>query len=108
MRQHTLHYWLLKAARLSGWLLLPLIVLYLVTGFALCGEFGVTRLISAQTSLKIHQAFEWPLVAIFAAHASLTIYFALRRWGWIRNRPCPEDQANATAAERPVSRGDGS
>ena len=81
-----LNYYLMKIVRLSGWLLLLLMILYILTGFALCGEYGFSKLISAQTALKIHQIFEWPLIVIFLAHATTTIYFALRRWGWIKKR----------------------
>jgi hypothetical protein len=77
-------YYLLKTVRTSGWLLLALMTLYLVTGFALCGRMGLNRLMDAQTALAIHQFFDWPLVAVVVVHAAITVYFAMRRWGWIR------------------------
>jgi hypothetical protein len=86
MRKKTLHYYLLKLARLSGWLLLPLMVLYIGTGFALCGKFGMNRWIDNQTALAVHQIFEWPLVGLFVSHTTVAVYFAMRRWGWIKNR----------------------
>jgi hypothetical protein len=99
----TIHYWLLKTARTSGWLLLPLVLLYIGTGFVLCGEFGFSRWMSPQTALAIHQIFEWPLVLIVVAHASTTTYFALRRWGWIKHRTCTkmslEQPASSLVAE---------
>ena len=86
MARGKVNYWLMKTARLSGWLLLPLMILYILTGFALCGEYGFARVISAQAAPDVHQLFEWPLIVIFLAHSSTTIYFALRRWGWIKKR----------------------
>jgi succinate dehydrogenase/fumarate reductase cytochrome b subunit len=86
MPRKTATYWLVKIARLTGWLLFFLVLLYLVTGFALCGEYGVSRWISAQRALEIHQLFEWPLIVVFVTHSAVTIYFALRRWGWIGRR----------------------
>ena len=86
MPRKTVHYYLLKLARLSGWLLLPLVILYIGTGFALCGKFGFSRWMDLQTALVIHQLFEWPLVGLFVLHATITSYFAMRRWGWIKNR----------------------
>jgi hypothetical protein len=88
MAERTAHYYLIKAARLSAWLLLPLMVLYIGTGFALCGEFGFSRVVDKQTALLIHQLFEWPLIVAFVVHSSITVYFALRRWGWIKTRTC--------------------
>ena len=63
------HYYLLKLARLSGWLLLPLVIIYIGTGFALCGMLGFSRWMDLQTALAIHQIFDWPLVALFLVHA---------------------------------------
>lgn len=82
----NLNYCLIKTARLTGWLLFFLVLLYILTGFALCGQYGFSELIDAQTALDIHKVFEWPLVAIFLAHSLITIYFAMRRWGWIGTR----------------------
>ena len=89
----TTHYYLLKLARLSGWLLLPLVILYIGTGFVLCGEFGFSRWMAPETALSIHRIFEWPLVGLFVLHATITSYFAMRRWGWIkiRNEKCQRD-----------------
>ena len=86
MAAKKIHYYLVKVMRASGWLLLVLVLLYILTGFALCGEYGFNRIIDYQAALNVHKWFEWPLMAIFLAHASVTIYFALRRWGWIKRR----------------------
>ena len=93
MPKHTSHYYLLKLARLSGWLLLPMVIIYIGTGFALCGMLGFSKWMDLRTALRIHQIFDWPLVALFLVHASVTSYFAMRRWGWIKNRTkrCPPD-----------------
>ena len=93
------HYYLLKIARLSGWFLLPLMIIYIGTGFALCGMLGFSRWMDLQTALVIHRIFDWPLVVAFVLHASITTYFAMRRWGWIKNRrdKCRE----GSPAERP-------
>jgi hypothetical protein len=99
MRPKTVHYYLLKLARLSGWLLLPLMIIYIGTGFALCGMFGFSRWIDYQIALVIHRVFDWPLLIAFAAHASITTYFAMRRWGWIKNRN--EKCRGGQPAERP-------
>ncbi len=86
MAGKNIHYYLIKTARISGWVLLVLMIVYLSTGFALCGKLGFGGLIDLQTALVIHQIFDWPLVAVFVVHASITIYFALRRWGWIKTK----------------------
>ena len=95
MPRKNVHYYLIKTARISGWLLLPLMVLYLLTGFALCApEHGiekwiagqVKRLCSSQAALEIHRIFEWPLIILFLVHTVITVYFAFRRWGWIKTK----------------------
>jgi succinate dehydrogenase/fumarate reductase cytochrome b subunit len=84
--KRTIHYYLIKMVRLSGWTLLVLMAIYIVTGFALCDKLGMRQLLDTQSALVIHQIFDWPLLVAFAVHASLTVYFALRRWGWIKNK----------------------
>ena len=74
----------IKLLRVSGWLLMALVPLYLLTGFSLGGRFGMNRLIDIQTALAVHRLFDWPLVAAVVVHAVTTSYFAARRWGWIR------------------------
>jgi len=85
LRRNT-HYYLVKAVRISGWLLFGLVLLYIVTGFSIRGEFGLNRLITLETAAKIHIIFEWPLIAVFGVHSAVAIYFAFRRWGWIKGR----------------------
>jgi succinate dehydrogenase/fumarate reductase cytochrome b subunit len=86
MPTKNINYYLIKAARISGWLLLFLMILYILTGFSLCGEYGFGKLIHYQLALGVHKVFEWPLIAAFLVHSSVTIYFAFRRWGWIKKR----------------------
>jgi uncharacterized integral membrane protein len=83
MARAKVNYWLMKTARLSGWLLLPMMILYIMTGFSLTGEF---KLFDLRTASIVHRVFEWPLIVVFLAHAVTTIYFAMRRWGWIKRR----------------------
>ena len=89
MAKKNVHYYLLKTARLSGWLLLPLVLLYIVTGFAMRGDFGLSRGLTPEQAKVIHQDFRWSVAVIFLVHASTTIYFALRRWGWIKSKRTP-------------------
>lgn len=88
MARKNVHYYLIKTARISGWLLLPLMILYIVTGFAVLGQFGLNTLIEPNQAKIVHRDFNWPLVATFLVHCSITIYFAFRRWGWIKTRTC--------------------
>jgi len=84
MARRTLHYYLIKTARASGWMLLALMLVYIVTGFSLCGKLGMSGVLDIQSALVIHRLFDWPLVAVFVVHASITVYFAVRRWRWFR------------------------
>jgi len=86
MARKNIHYYLIKTARFSGWLLFVLVILYIVTGFSLCGEFDVGKLIDVKTAMAVHQIFEWPLIVVFCVHSGITIYFAMRRWGWIKSK----------------------
>ncbi len=78
-----MHLLLIKFNRFTAWLLLGMIVIYLSTGFSLCGKLHVDRLIPAQRALALHKSLVWPLTGLFLAHTIVSIYFAMRRWGWI-------------------------
>jgi hypothetical protein len=86
MSGKNLHYYLVKLARVTGWLLFLLVLLFIFSGFVLTEEFGCHRLCRAETALKLHKIFEWPFIVVFSVHSLITIYFAFRRWGWIGKR----------------------
>jgi len=86
MAKRSVTYYLIKTTRLTGWLLLPLMLLYICTGFVLCGKYGFGRLMTIQSALMIHRIFDLPLVSLFGAHAAISVYLSFRRWGWIGGR----------------------
>ena len=113
MARKSINYYLMKTARLTGWLLLALMLLFMLTGFSLRGELGFDDLIGEKTALKVHQLFRWPLVVVFLLHSVITIYFAMRRWRWIGKRrkvaertgpPVALTEEPETPAARPVGR----
>ncbi len=83
MARRSALYYIVKANRISGWFLLFLVSLFIVTGFALCGMFGFKAFIDSQRALRIHKLFDWPLIVSFLVHATASTYLAFRRWGWI-------------------------
>jgi len=86
MPKKSVNFYLIKTVRISGWVLFFIMVLFITTGFALCGKFGFTKVISAQRALTIHKIFDLPLIFFFVVHSLIGIYLALRRWGWIKKR----------------------
>jgi hypothetical protein len=80
------HYYLLKLARFSGWLLLPLMIIYILTGFRMRGELGLERLLDVWQAQVAHRLLAWPLVLVVSVHVATTAYFSLRRWGWLKGR----------------------
>ena len=83
MAGRSVTFYLVKLVRASGWLLFLLMLAYIVSGYALCGEFGFGRLIGPQLSLAIHKTLHVPLVGLLLAHSLPSVYLAFRRWGWI-------------------------
>ena len=59
-----LNYYLVKIARVSGWLLFVLVLIYIVTGFALCGDLGFEKCVQpshgAVTSTGFSNGRWWP------------------------------------------------
>jgi cytochrome b subunit of formate dehydrogenase len=86
MARRSVNFYLVKVVRVSGWFLFLLMVVYIVSGYAMCGEFGLQRLVGAQQALALHKALDVPLVALFLTHSLPSIYLALRRWTWRRRK----------------------
>jgi len=84
MPKKSVNFYLIKTVRISGWVLFFIMVLFIVTGFALCGKFGFSNLIDKREAEIIHKAFDLPLIFFFLVHSLIGIYLALRRWGWIK------------------------
>ena len=77
---------LLRIVRWSSWPLLAVIPGFLITGYAMTGEFGCSRLLDEKNALTIHRMLHWPLIVLVVAHSVPAVYLALQRWGWIKQR----------------------
>jgi len=80
---------LLKIVRWSGWLLVPLILLFLLTGYIMDGRYGLSRALDEKTALTLHRMLHVPLIVLALAHSLPAAYLALQRWGWIKRREEP-------------------
>jgi len=79
----------LKIVRWSSWPLLPVVVGFFFTGYAMTGQYGLSTLLDEQTALTIHRMLHWPLLLLVLVHSVPAVYLALRRWGWIKHRGEP-------------------
>jgi hypothetical protein len=86
---NRLNYISLKLVRWSGWLLLPLIPLFLLTGYIMDGRYGLSKLLDEKSALTFHRMLHLPLIILVLAHSVPAVYLALQRWGWIRCRDEP-------------------
>ncbi len=76
----------LKIVRWSAWPLLPLVLLFLVTGYIMDGRYGLSRLLDERSALAFHRMLHWPLIILVLAHSLPAAYLAMQRWGWINHR----------------------
>ena len=83
---NKLNFVLLKTVRWSGWPLLPLILLFLLTGYIIDGRHGFGRLLDEKSALTFHRMLHLPLIVLVLAHSLPAVYLALQRWGWIKSR----------------------
>jgi hypothetical protein len=79
----------LKLVRWSGWALLPVVVLFLLTGYIMDGRYGLSKLLDEKTALTFHRMLHLPLMIVVLAHSLPAVYLAIQRWGWIKNRGEP-------------------
>lgn len=76
-------WYVVKAVRLSGWVLLVLMIVFTATGYGLTGKYGFTRLIGKRVSEVLHYELDEVLLVVLALHVAAAAWLAMRRWGWI-------------------------
>ena len=74
----------LKLVRWSGWLLLPMVIAFLITGYIMSGRFGLGTWMNEKTALTLHKMLHLPLAVLLLVHTLPAVYLALQRWGWIK------------------------
>ena len=84
---NTLAFICLKLVRWTGWLLLPVVAAFLLTGYAISGRYGLGAVANERTALTLHKLMHLPLVILVIVHVIPSTYLALLRWGWIKQRP---------------------
>jgi hypothetical protein len=77
---------LLKTVRWSSLPLLPIICLFVLTGYIMDGRYGLSRLLDEKSALTFHRMLHWPLIILVLVHSLPAVYLALQRWGWIKHR----------------------
>jgi len=65
---------LFKIIDISGWVLFVIILLYLISGFAMTREFGLDHLISRKIAWEIHEHLIIPLVPAIICHVIPRLY----------------------------------
>jgi Ni,Fe-hydrogenase I cytochrome b subunit len=81
--QRPPHYVLNKIIRISSWPLFLVVIIFLVTGYAMSGQYGLGAVIDAKRALEIHKMLHGPLLVLLLVHALPATYLAFKRWGWI-------------------------
>jgi Ni,Fe-hydrogenase I cytochrome b subunit len=74
----------LKLVRWTGWLLVPVIIVFFVTGYAVSGRYGFSAVTDERTALTVHKLMHVPLGTLVIAHIVPSTFLALVRWGWIK------------------------
>jgi hypothetical protein len=75
----------LSLLRWSGWLLVPLALSFLVTGYAMSGRYGLGVLFTEEKALALHKLLHLPLIALLLGHVVPASYLAVKRRGWIKS-----------------------
>jgi len=84
LRMNRLSWISLKLVRWTGWLLLPIVLAFLVTGYTMSGRYGLSVLTDEKTALTLHKLMHLPLGILVLAHVLPSTYLALLRWRWIK------------------------
>lgn len=77
----------LKLVRWTGWLLIPVVLMFFTTGYAMSARYGLGALTDERTALALHKLMHVPLGALVIAHIVPSTFLAFIRWGWIKPQP---------------------
>ena len=80
--QRPTHYLLNQIVRVSSWPLFLVIIIFLFTGYAMSGDYGLGTMIDAKRALAIHKMLHVPLLVLLLLHSLPAMYLAIRRCGW--------------------------
>ena len=71
---------LTKLNRICAWLLIPLILLFFISGFAITGKYGLNEIIEPNRALRMHSKLAMPTFVCFFIHTGISIFCAIKRW----------------------------
>ncbi len=73
---------LTKANRLSAWICFLLVIIFIITGFAMTGQFGMDKIIGVRLADRLHSdnTLIWLLIISLTVHSLVCIRNALKRW----------------------------
>lgn len=77
--EKSLDYYLVKASRVTCYLLTLGMIIFFISGYALVGR---TDIISRNTAYDLHTTLDLPLFLVFIVHTLIQFKFAFRRWGF--------------------------
>jgi Ni,Fe-hydrogenase I cytochrome b subunit len=84
MNPLTLSLVCLRIVRWTGWILLPVVLAFFATGYAISGRYGFGALTDEKIALELHKLMHLPLATLIVVHVVPSVYLAFVRWGWIK------------------------
>jgi hypothetical protein len=73
---------LVKINRISGWLMLIFMVIYMISGYA-----WTNRIIMSITQARyLHTTLDIYMMPVFLAHVLISVKFTLKRWGFYHDK----------------------
>ena len=71
---------LIKTVRITGWLLVPLVVLYLISGYVLGQHLDPPSWMDVERASYLHGNMDVPLIALLIGHVVPSVHLAVGRW----------------------------
>ena len=71
---------LIQIDRICGWLLIPFMILFYISGFALVGKYSFNKLIDPNKAMMLHSVLTMPTFFCFIVHVGIRIFFTIKRW----------------------------
>lgn len=74
-----LSWYCVKIVRTTGWILVPFILAYMASGYAMSGKFGMDRFMDTEAAMKLHSSMDLPFGIVIVCHVIPSLYLAIWR-----------------------------
>jgi len=69
-----------RVSRISAWLLIPIVGLYIISGYSMVGKYPFNEIMKLDVANWLHLNMDIPLVILFVLHAGIECLLRVKKF----------------------------